>query len=529
MVLAATICNKAGKAIVSRQFIEMSRSRIESLITAFPKLVFNVGSGDQHTFVEVDTVRYVYQPLDDSIYLVLITNKQSNILQDIDTLQLFSRAVADVCRVVDEREASRHAFQLISVFDEIVALGYKENVSLSQIRTIIQMESQEERIQAEIERNKIKEVRDEMRQKQKQFESMKKLESQRRAGGVDSYGSSYNSGSYKPVQSASSGVPLQSRPAEFGGMGNTSSPVNAGNHSPAPMSMNRGMQLGKKPGQGGSELAAALATEYAPAAVQKSTVPPVSVSDNNSLALLKSDKPVHLDIEEKCAFRISRDGGIQSFEVKGDLFLRALDPAKAALRLQLATDIDTAVQYKTHPNVDKQAFSSNQVIALKDAAQSFPVNQLLAVLKWRYSSQDESKLPLLLSCWPSPNPNNTCNVTIEFERPNSTVELQQVAITIPIPGNAPPSVLNVTGSFRVDPQTRSLVWLLDKVDGDNDSGTLEFVINAPSSDGLYPIHIAYVSNKLLCPLSVKACTLASGESVDFSTSVASTPEHFQVV
>ena len=48
-------------ALVSRQFVDMSRIRIEGLLAAFPKLV---GSGKQHTYVETENVRYVYQPME---------------------------------------------------------------------------------------------------------------------------------------------------------------------------------------------------------------------------------------------------------------------------------------------------------------------------------------------------------------------------------------------------------------------------------------------------------------------------------
>uniref|UniRef100_A0A5F9CMH0 Coatomer subunit delta n=1 Tax=Oryctolagus cuniculus TaxID=9986 RepID=A0A5F9CMH0_RABIT len=152
VLLAAAVCTKAGKAIVSRQFVEMTRTRIEGLLAAFPKLM---NTGKQHTFKQ---------------YMVLITTKNSNILEDLETLRLFSRVIPEYCRALEENEISEHCFDLIFAFDEIVALGYRENVNLAQIRTFTEMDSHEEKVFRAVRETQEREAKAEMRRKAKELQ-----------------------------------------------------------------------------------------------------------------------------------------------------------------------------------------------------------------------------------------------------------------------------------------------------------------------------------------------------------------------
>lgn len=60
--------------------------------------------------------------------------------------------MSSICKSLDEREILKNSFELLSAFDEVVSLGYRENLGLQQIKTFLEMESHEERIQEIIAR-----------------------------------------------------------------------------------------------------------------------------------------------------------------------------------------------------------------------------------------------------------------------------------------------------------------------------------------------------------------------------------------
>lgn len=141
-------------------------------MTAFTKLITK---DKQHTFIETDSVRYVYQALMDRLYCVLITTKTSNILEDLETLRLFVRVINEYTPQSgnktgsDEAAILDNAFTLIFAFDEIVALGYRESVNLSQVRTFIEMDSHEERVYAAVRQTQEREAKQKMREKAKEI------------------------------------------------------------------------------------------------------------------------------------------------------------------------------------------------------------------------------------------------------------------------------------------------------------------------------------------------------------------------
>lgn len=80
------------------------------------------------------------------LYLLLITNRQSNILEDLDTLRLLAKLVPEFAQSLDDDTVVRQAFELVSAFDEVISLGHKENISVSQVKQNCEMESHEEKL-----------------------------------------------------------------------------------------------------------------------------------------------------------------------------------------------------------------------------------------------------------------------------------------------------------------------------------------------------------------------------------------------
>jgi hypothetical protein len=158
--LSTVICNKNAKIIFARQFIKMSRLELEEHIVYFSR---NIDSCKETTHLESDRARYLFIPID-NLFLVLITAKESNIIEDIEIIKLIYRLVQDVCGTITDASIIKSCFELLMGVDDIVCLGYRNSVSLGQVRQFMLMESQDEKEykkKQEERENQVKKQRDE--------------------------------------------------------------------------------------------------------------------------------------------------------------------------------------------------------------------------------------------------------------------------------------------------------------------------------------------------------------------------------
>ncbi|KAF5742785.1 coatomer subunit delta [Tripterygium wilfordii] len=529
VVLAASIVSKSGKVLVSRQFVEVTRIRIEGLLAAFPKLV---GTGKQHTYVETENVRYVYQPIE-ALYLLLVTNKQSNILEDLETLRTLSKLVPEYSFSLDEEGICRAAFELIFAFDEVISLGHKENVTVAQVKQYCEMESHEEKLHKLVLQSKINETKDVMKRKASEIDKSKIEKNRGDKGGyssMPSMGSGRIDGSYADISISSSGSGFGSG-SVFGSTTDVESyPSKSKGRAPsfatAP-SKGLGMKLGKS--QKTNQFLESLKAEGE--VILEDVQPKVGLS--KSAAPPPTD-PVTLTVEEKLNVTLKRDGGISNFDVQGTLSLQILNQEDGLIQVQVETGGNPGILFKTHPNMNKELFASENILGLKDPNRPFPTGQAgdaagVGLLKWRMQSADESMVPLTINCWPSVSGNETY-VSIEYEA-SSMFDLRNVVVSVPLPAlREAPSVRQIDGEWRYDSRNSVIEWSILLIDDSNRSGSMEFVVPPADSSVFFPISVRFSATSTYSDLKVaNVIPLRGGAPPRFAQRTQLVTENYQVV
>lgn len=461
VVLAASICTVSGKVLLSRQFVEVPRSRIEGLLAAFPKLI---GAGSQHTVVETESIRYVYQSIG-NLFLVLLSNRQSNILQDIETLRLLGQVVSKVCHSTEEEKILASAFELLSAFDEIVSLGYRDTVTLSQLSTIIEMESHEERIQEIIAQNKEKEAKEKMKEKIKMMDEQKKR---------DALGARQTKNSYAPV-STSYQAPR-----------------------PTPASQDRPSTSFKpKASGGGMKLGFAPKNDFISSQLEYDEVDEAEDTSANP----EGTDCIHFQLEEKVMVQTERDGSLSSFELRGDLSVQVSDSEFLHFQAQIEPPVIEGVQFMTNPKMDKALFNNERILALKDSSKGYPINQNVGILKWKLSSKEPTTLPFSVICWISPSDGGACDVDIEVTLENEGHSFEDLTLSIPLPDGADPDVGNCDGSYEL--QDGALSWEVSTLNYETKEAALHFQCHSDDQgDCFFPILVTFSTDKLLSGLQV---------------------------
>eukprot|EP00397_Hematodinium_sp_SG-2012_P016405 GEMP01016736.1.p1 GENE.GEMP01016736.1~~GEMP01016736.1.p1 ORF type:complete len:540 (+),score=129.09 GEMP01016736.1:179-1798(+) len=514
MVLLSVAIVSRNKTLLARQFVDMSRIRIEGILSTFPKLL---DSGKDHTFIETETVRYVYQPVE-QLYLVVVTNKTSIIMEDLETLKLLAKVVQETCggKITEELVVSK-AFDLIFAFDEVVSFGYRENVTMAQITSYIEMDSHEEKLARMIELGKLNAANEAAKKRAGELKKMKMGTGKEMAGiGSAAFSGGGKSGGVassateeeqqfkqqQSVQQVMAAVPL---PASTWGQEEDTNPSHAAKMG------KKGLSLGaKKPvfeptypmglaaGVGaGMTMAQAEAPNIASYAPEEAAPVPLAANP------LK--EPVSVNIEEQITANLHSEGGINGeIEVQGKFDIIVFDQKADQVCFELGDLKEGIFKYKGNPVLNKQSQAKGLLEPKDPSKPAYAPNILKPLLKWLMKSKEEEHVPISLSCWPSPTPDGA-NVVLEYELTNTNVTLTDVHVRFPCPAHARANIESPDqGQAEYDNAAQQIHWYIPRIDSDDFNGTLEFTASCDSAQ-LMPFTFTAESQQLMAPVGIKRC------------------------
>jgi len=173
VVLSAAVCTKQGKLELARQFVEMTRSKTQTIWSTFSKLIDH---DSKHCSFETPECRFMYQHLDNHV-VAIATNFSSNVMVDFDILTSLVRIVTDTMQG-NRFEIPEIKFELVHKFDEVITpTGLFTYASLQEIQKAVEMDSHEHRVAEMIKASQENEARV---LAQKRAEQIRKLKKQKK-------------------------------------------------------------------------------------------------------------------------------------------------------------------------------------------------------------------------------------------------------------------------------------------------------------------------------------------------------------
>lgn len=309
------------------------------------------------------------------------------------------------------------------------------------------MESHEEKLLAMVQESKMNQAKEIMKQKEKEIKSQ-----QPAASGFGFFSSLFStvSQTVRSIDSAAT-KPAASRPVESyvdtratAPMRYASLPSLTRSEPTSTPSLGRGMQLS---GAKKDSLSVGPPRLLHPQNLMREDHLVVPSTTKKAAAAPVSSSAVDVKIEEELTVKLSRDGLIETADVKGTLSVRANAPEASRVLIRLSDFVAPGFQLQLHPTIAR-SFLSDHVLTLKQADRGFPVDSSVSVLRWRQPNGGDALVPLSVTCWPEVLEDG-CNVNVEYTLNREVLPaLSNVRICIPLPAGASPEILSVDGSYH---------------------------------------------------------------------------------
>ena len=397
---------------------------------------------------------------------------------------------------------------------------------MQQIKTNMEMESHEEKLHNMIKISKIESAKDQAAVAARAIKDKQK-EQMRMGGGGSGGMAGMGGGSRGDFGSDSSGLGASSMSFPDP---STSSPVStiAAASSSRVRQPVKGMSLNPAGAKNKSAEDALMREDKL--APLLNTTKTAATDVPSTIVAAVAQHPITLVVSEKVSAKLSRDGMVELFEIKGSLTLTAADDEAAlcSVQLKMPTSKDGIFSFNTHPKVNKAAYEKSGLLQLKEANKGFPSARPVGILKWTHSSTNDELVPLKINCWPEEESRGQMNVSIEYSMDVPGLELHDVRICIPLGTSAAPSIVSVDGSHKHNSSTGELTWQIDLIDASNSSGSLEFNVQQRDAEAFFPIAVQFASQKLYSSVEVVNVLSAGQVPVVFGLSKCMSSEEYEI-
>lgn len=273
------------------------------------------------------------------------------------------------------------------------------------------------------------------------------------------------------------------------------------------MTRGKGMQLGKKTKT--TSMFEQVRGDLGPEAEAEAPLVPATqaASTPTPAAAPSSADGLHITVSETIAAKVSREGSLESFEVKGDLQLRITDPTLTQVKLNLAYGDIRGANLNTHPKVDKAAFKNSRAIQLTDISKGFPANNSIGVMRWRLAAKpgEIADPPITFTVWVNEVSANTFNITLEYELTGGD-SLKDVVVSIPFE-TSEPAVSSFDAAYEVSGD--ALDWTIGDVDEDNATGSFEFEAQAQSESEFFPMNVRFSKSRPFVDIDASTLLLSN--------------------
>ena len=246
----------------------------------------------------------------------------------------------------------------------------------------------------------------------------------------------------------------------------------------------------------------AQAAENSPLVSNSQSVVPTEKTPSARVSSSIDREAIHVTVAESISAKLSREGSLKSFNVKGDLQLRISDPSLTKVKLDLVANASHNAQFRTHPNVDKALFGRSKTVQLRDNSKGFPANISVGVLRWSASANADSNdaVPITFTVWVNKGSDESWTITVEYELTGGD-SLHNLSVTIPY-ATSEPAVSSFDSVYEVSGD--SLEWTIGTVDESNATGNFEFEAQAEDEAEFFPMSVRFSKSKPFVDVDVRS-------------------------